>query len=127
VRLVLGVAGVISVLLATGGLYRLVCYSLQRRMKEIGIRLALGATRADVFRVIVSSAARLTAAGVALGIVLAAAAAHLLSALLVGVSPTDPLTFVGIGVLLLVVALTAGYAAARQGFDVDPVALLRAE
>jgi predicted permease len=124
-QVVFGVAGVIALLLASGGLYGLVCYTLEQRLEEIGIRVALGASRGGVFRVIVGSAVRLAAVGVALGVALAAAGTRLLSALLYGLGPTDPLTFAGIAALLLFVTLAAGYAAARKGLDVDPIVVLR--
>jgi ABC-type antimicrobial peptide transport system permease subunit len=100
---------------------------LERRLKEIGIRVALGASRPEVFRVVVGGAVWLTVIGVAIGSAVAAAATRLLSALLYGLSPTDPLTFAGIAALLLLVTLTAGYAAARKGLNVDPVVVLRYE
>jgi predicted permease len=124
---VFGVAGVIALLLASGGLYGLVSYTLEQRLKEIGIRVALGATRQRVFRMIVGGAVRLTAVGVAIGAAIAAGAARLVSSLLYGLSPTDPPTFVGIAVLLTLVTLGAGYAAARKGLDVDPMTVLRNE
>ncbi|MGE5833413.1 MAG: FtsX-like permease family protein [Acidobacteriota bacterium] len=114
-------------LLALGGLYGLVCYTLARRLKEIGIRLALGASRQHIFRVIVGGAVRLTLIGVAIGVALAAALSRVLSAFLYGLSPTDPLTFGGIAVLVVVVTLLAGYAAARKGLTADPVIALRHE
>jgi predicted permease len=127
VRFVFSVAGVIALVLASVGLYALVWYSLEQRVKEIGVRVALGATRGRVFRVIVGSALRLTAIGVTIGVAAAAASTRLLSALLYGVSPTDPLTFGAIPALLLFVSLAAGYAAARRGLTVDPVVALRHE
>jgi predicted permease len=127
VQIVFSVAGVIALLLASGGLYGLVCYTLEQRLKEIGIRVALGATRENVFYVMVGSAVRLTAAGAAIGLAIAMAAMRLLSTLLYGLSPTDPLTFGGIAALLVFVTLGAGYAAARKGLDVDPMAALRHE
>lgn len=124
---VFGVAGVIALLLTSGGLYGFVCYLLEQRLKEIGIRLALGASRRDVFRVIAGSAVKLALVGVAIGVALAAATMRLLSAFLYGLSPTDPLTFGGIAALLLFVTLAAGYAGARRGLYVDPIVVLRHE
>ena len=122
---VLGVSGVLALLLATGGLYGLVCYSLQQRMKEIGIRVALGASRASVFRLIVGSTVRLAVIGAAIGAALASAAMQLLASLLVGVSPSDPLTLAGVVALTVAVTLAAGYAAARHGLNVDPAIVLK--
>jgi predicted permease len=121
------ISGVIGLLLALGGLYGLVAYTLAQRLQEIGVRVALGATRGNLFRVIVGGAVRLTVIGVALGIGAAAAGTRLLSALLYGLSPLDPLTFGGIAGLLVLVTLLAGYAAARKGLTVDPVIALRHE
>jgi len=124
---VFGVAGIIALLLAAGGLYGLVCYTLEQRLKEVGIRVALGATQSDVFRVIVGSTLRIAVTGVVLGGVLAAATTRLLGALLYGLSPVDPLTFGTIAVLLLCLTLAAAYIAARRGLDVDPLTVLRHE
>jgi predicted permease len=124
---VLGIAGVIALLLATGGLYGLVCYTLEQRLKEIGIRIALGATRERVFRLVVGGTLRLAAVGVAIGVVLAAGVMRLLSWLLIGLSPTDPLTFAGIATLMAAITLGAGYAGARKGLNVDPIEVLKYE
>jgi predicted permease len=127
VQRVLAVVGLIALTLTAGGLYGLVCFTLERRLKEIGIRITLGATRLDVLRLIVGGVARLTAVGVLIGIAIAAAAMRVMSAVLYGLSPTDPLTFGGIAALLLLVTVAAGYGAIHQGLKRDPVALLRAE
>lgn len=126
-RLVFGAAGIIALLLAAGGLYGLVSYTLEQRLKEIGIHVALGATRGDVFRIIVGGAVRLSAAGLALGFLLAAATTRLLTSFLYGLSPTDPATFAGIAGLLVLVTLAAGFGAARHGLNVDPMVVLRRE
>ena len=126
-QLVFGVSGAVALLLAAGGLYGLVCYTVAQRATEIGIRIALGASRRNVFRVIVGRAATLTAIGVAIGTVIAAGLMRFMSALLYGLSPTDPLTFSGIAMLLVSVALLAGYAAARKGLAVDPMVVLKNE
>lgn len=126
-RLVFGVAGVIALLLASGGLYGLVSYTLEQRLREVGIRVALGASRTDVFRTIVGQAIRLSAAGVLVGIGLAAAATRLLASILYGLGPTDPPTFAGIAALLMLVTVAAGYAAARKGLGVDAAVILRRE
>ncbi|MFN2564536.1 MAG: FtsX-like permease family protein, partial [Gemmatimonadaceae bacterium] len=126
-RVVFGVAGVIALLLAAGGLYGLVSYMLEQRLKEIGIRVAMGANRRSVFRVIVGGAFRLTAVGLVLGVGFAAGVMNLLAAFLYGLRPIDPVTFGGIGALLALVTLAAGYTAARRGLEVDPVVVLRYE
>jgi predicted permease len=127
VQLVLGIAGLIALLLSSGGLYSVVRYTIARRQKEIGIRIALGATGFDVFRLITGSAARLTTAGLAVGLLIAAGTTRLMSALLYGLDTFDLLTFAAVAALLLFVAMSAGYAAARAGLSHDPVALLRSE
>lgn len=126
-KVVFGVAGGIALVLAAGGLYGLVCYTLQQRLKEIGIRVALGATPRRVFGLVVGGAARLSLAGILLGVLLAAVAMRLLAALLYGLSPTDPVTFGAVAGLLGLVTLAAGYIAARRGLVGDPMAVLREE
>jgi predicted permease len=124
---IFGTAGAIGLLLACGGLYGLICYTLEQRMKEIGIRVALGASRSSVFRAIVGRAMGLTVSGIAIGIGLGIATARVLTGLVYGVSPTDPAAYAAIVMLFLTVALAAGYAAARKGLNVDPVVALRHE
>jgi putative ABC transport system permease protein len=126
-RTVFAVAGVIALLLAAGGLYGLVSYTVEQRMKEIGIRVAMGANRLSVFRVIVGGTFRLTGVGLVVGFAIAAGVMHLLSRFLYGLSPMDPLTFGGIAALLALVTLGAGYTAARRGLDLDPMVILRYE
>jgi putative ABC transport system permease protein len=117
----------IALMLAAGGLYGLVAYALAQRLKEIGIRVALGATRRNVFQVIVGNAFRLTTIGIVIGALLGAAAMRLFTSLLYGLSPTDPLTFGSIAGLLLVVTTIAGYVAARRGLAIDASQVLRGE
>jgi putative ABC transport system permease protein len=126
-RVVFGVAGNIALLLAAGGLFGLVSYTTERRMKEIGIRVAMGANRSRVFSVLVGSAVRLTGVGLIVGIAIAAGVMRLLSRLLYGLSPIDPLTFGAIAGLLALVTLGAGYIAARRALGVDPMVILRYE
>jgi predicted permease len=126
-RVVFGVAGNIALLLAAGGLFGVVSYAAERRMKEIGIRVALGANRRGVYRVLVGGALRLTAVGVVVGIAVAAGVMRLLSGLLFGLSPIDPLTFGAMAALLVLVTLAAGYGAARRALSVDPMVILRYE
>jgi predicted permease len=124
---VFGVAGLIALILASGGLYGLVCYTLERRTREIGIRIALGAGRGHVLGLVVGGAIRLVSAGLAIGAGIAMAAGRLLSSLLYGLGPSDPTTFGGVAALLVVVTLGAGYTAARTGLAVDPAVALRHE
>jgi putative ABC transport system permease protein len=104
-----------------------VAFSVARRTQEIGIRMALGAQRGDVLRLVLGEGARMAAIGVVLGIGASLAITRLLSNLLFGVSPTDPWTFAGVAVLLSLVALLATYIPAYRAMRIDPLAALRYE
>ncbi|GJG87630.1 hypothetical protein tb265_28110 [Gemmatimonadetes bacterium T265] len=125
--LVTAVLGVVGLLLAAVGLYGIVAYLGGRRTREIGVRLALGAGRRDVVRLVVGEAMRPVAVGLAVGLLLAFGATRLLTSFLFGVSPLDAVTFVGVAALLTAVALTASYLPARRAAATDPVRALRAE
>jgi predicted permease len=125
VQAVVTTAGAIALLLATGGLYGLLAYSLETRLKEVGVRIALGATASTLFGLIVGGVAKLTAIGIVVGLALAVGVTRFARAMLYGVSPTDVLTFATVSALLLLVTLAAGWITVRQGLRVDPVALLR--
>jgi len=105
----------------------LIAYSVTRRTQELGIRIALGAQRRDVLRLVLGQGTRLTLLGVALGVLAALAFSRLLSTLLFGVSATDPLTFAGVAALLALVALMACFLPARRATRVDPIVALRYE
>jgi predicted permease len=124
---VLGLFGGLGLALASVGLYGLLAFAVAHRRREIGIRLALGSSRGEIFRLILGQGLRLTAAGVALGLVLGGATARLLRSLLVGVGPADPLTFTGVLLLLAAVAVLACLLPARRATSVDPAATLRFE
>ena len=123
----LGGAGALAILLASLGLYAVVAFTAARRTKEIGIRVALGATRAQVIRLVVSEGMTLVAIGVGLGFVLAAAATRPLGAYLYGLDAFDPITFVSVAAILAGTALVANYLPARRAVRVDPLRAIRYE
>ncbi|HKV64141.1 MAG TPA: ABC transporter permease [Candidatus Acidoferrum sp.] len=123
----LGVFASVALFLAAAGIYGVVSYSVTQRTREIGIRVALGAERADVLWIIIAKAARLALAGELLGIFLALGLTRLMASLLFGISAADPLTFAGVAILLNLVALAACYIPARRAMRVDPMVALRYE
>ncbi len=122
-----GVFASLAVLLAVIGLYGVIAYSVGQRTREIGIRMALGARTTAVVGMVLGSGMRLAAVGLALGVVLAFAATRLLRGVLFGISATDPLTFVSVTVLLMIVAAIACLIPARRATQVDPLVALRTE
>jgi predicted permease len=119
--------GAVAVLLAVVGLYGVKAYVVARRTREIGIRMALGATRASVLGLILREGAALTCVGLGLGLLLAFASGRLVSSLLYRVDPSDPLVFVLAAALLACVALAAAYLPARRATEIAPVTALRSE
>jgi predicted permease len=125
--IVTGVLGAVGLLLAAVGLYGIIAYSVGRRTREIGLRVALGAQRWDVLRMIIREGMWLAGVGVAVGIALAAAATRLIAGFLFDVSPIDAVTFVGMSALFVAVAFLASYLPARRAASTDPLTALRSE
>jgi len=123
----LGAFAALALLLACGGVYGSMLYSVHQRRREMGIRLALGAAGADVIRLILGHGMRLAALGIVLGSFGAAAASGVMEQLLWGVEPTDPVTIVGVVVLLGAVAVASAFLPAWRAGRTDPVETLKAE
>ena len=125
--LLLSVFAGVAMLLAAVGIYGVMSYSVARRTHEIGVRISLGAARADVLMLVIRQGLILALTGSAVGIVSALMLARLMTKLLYGVAPTDPVTFIGVATLLIAVALAACWAPARRAMRVDPVSAMRCE
>jgi putative ABC transport system permease protein len=124
---VLGVFATLALALAALGIYGVMAQGVQQRTREIGVRLALGAARGDIMRLIIGRVLGIGLAGVAIGVLSAIPSMRLLTALLYQVSPGDPLVFTALSLVLLAVAVLAGYIPARRATRVDPLTTLRAE
>jgi predicted permease len=116
-----------ALLLALIGIYGVMSHAVARRTREVGIRMALGAQAGDVLRLILAQEVRTTLAGVAVGVAGAVVLTRFMRSLLFGVSPTDPLTFAAVALLLVAVALVASFVPARRATEVDPLHALRSE
>jgi predicted permease len=122
-----GIFGVVALLLASIGLYGVMAYAVVQRTREFGVRLALGAQRIDVLRMVFIEGARLAALGLALGMAISLAAASYISSFLFGVTSHDPVAYAGVGAVLAVVASAACLVPAHRATSVDPVVALRAD
>ena len=125
--LLLGLFGLLALTLAVVGLYGVMSYSVSQRTREIGVRVALGARRLDVMRLVLAQGLRLTFMGMGIGVVGSLTLTWALSSVLYGISPTDPLSFLAVAIVLTMVALAASYVPARWATRVDPMQALRSE
>jgi ABC-type antimicrobial peptide transport system permease subunit len=123
----LGVFAGLALLLASIGIYGVLSYLVGQRTPEIGVRMALGAQRSDVLRMVLRDGVRMTLIGAAIGLAAALGLTHLMASMLFGVEPTDPVTFGGVAVLLCAIGLFACYIPARRAAKVDPMVALRYE
>ena len=116
-----------ALLLAGIGIYGVISYMVSARAHEIGIRLALGAGRSDILRMVLRQGLRLAVAGAAVGLIAALIVTRLMAGLLYGVRPSDPVTFAAVALLLIGVGALACYLPARRALQVDPMSALRCE
>jgi predicted permease len=125
--ILLGIFAALALLLSTVGIYGVISYLVGQRTQEIGIRVALGARRWDVLRLVLSHSVKMAVLGVLIGVAASLALTQLMGKMLYGVSATDPLTFVAVAAVLTFVALSASYIPARRAMRVDPIVALRYE
>jgi len=123
--LLVGLFGALALVVAVTGLYGVTAFAVAQRTRELGIRIALGATRLDVIRLVVALGGRLIIAGIAIGMATSLGLSQLMRSMLFGISARDPLTFVGVAALLAALSLVACYMPARRAMRVDPVIALR--
>jgi len=123
--LLVGLFGALALVVAVTGLYGVTAFAVAQRTRELGIRIALGATRLDVIRLVLALGGRLIIAGIAIGMATSLGLSQLMRSMLFGISARDPLTFVGVAALLAALSLVACYMPARRAMRVDPVIALR--
>jgi putative ABC transport system permease protein len=125
--LLIGIFAALAVILAAIGIYGVISYAVSQQTREFGIRLALGAERKDILRLIMGRGLALAGGGIGVGLVVALIVTRWLGSLLFGVSPTDPATYGALAVVLAAVALLSCYLPARRATRVDPIIALREE
>jgi ABC-type antimicrobial peptide transport system permease subunit len=127
VTFILAIFAALALFLAAFGLYGVISYAVSQRVREIGVRMALGAESSDVVRLVLGNGARLALFGAIVGIIVSIAASRVMRGLLYGISPLDPLVFVAMPLTLMAVASFATYLPARRAARADPVIALRAD
>src|SRR5262249_16165043 len=125
--ILVGVFAGTALLLALAGMYGVMAYSVTRRTNEIGVRMALGADQTTILGLVLGQGLMTAAIGIVVGIATSFAMTRTIASLLIGLSAMDPVTFIGVGVLLIAVALLASYFPARRAAHVDPMVALRYE
>ncbi len=125
--MLIGTFAAIALTLATLGVFGVLSYVVAQRTRELGIRVALGASPGALRRMVVGRGLRLAIAGIGIGLAAGLGVTRLMSSLLFGVSPTDPITYIGVAVILFAIASLASYLPARRATSVDPIQALRTE